>query len=61
MVVHLPLNWLAKSVRLIGELASGRLDALSGCYIDVDADLDEFIARADAIQEEAKLKLRLAS
>lgn len=52
---------IEKSVRLIGELASGRLDALSGCYIDVDADLDELIARADAIQEEGKLKLRLAS
>lgn len=48
-------------VRLLLELASGRADALSGCYIDVRDDLDMLIREAEAIQREQKQRLRLVT
>lgn len=47
-------------VRLVVELASGRLDALSGCFVGVRDDLAAFLARADEIQREGRLRLKLA-
>ena len=41
-------------------LASGKADALSGCFIRVDDDLDALLAQADSIQSEGRLRLRLA-
>ncbi len=32
-----------KAVKLLCDLASGRADALSGCFLDVDDDLNELI------------------
>jgi hypothetical protein len=41
-------------------LASGKADALSGCFLSVDDDLDALLAQADAIRSEGRLRLRLA-
>jgi NAD(P)-dependent dehydrogenase (short-subunit alcohol dehydrogenase family) len=40
-------------------VASGRADALSGCYLSVDDDLEALAAQAEAIRREARLMLRL--
>ena len=47
------------SVQLVLALASGKADALSGCFISVDDDLNDLVGRAGAIQSEEHLKLRL--
>jgi NAD(P)-dependent dehydrogenase (short-subunit alcohol dehydrogenase family) len=46
--------------RLIAELASGRADALSGCYISAKEDLDELIERADELAGNDNYRLRLS-
>jgi NAD(P)-dependent dehydrogenase (short-subunit alcohol dehydrogenase family) len=51
---------IERSVQLILTLASGKADALSGCFLSVDDDLDALLAQADAIQNEGRLRLRLA-
>jgi hypothetical protein len=40
-------------------LASGRADALSGCFISVDDDVGDLVSRAAEIQGEQKHRLRL--
>lgn len=50
---------MEQPVRLLLELASGRADALSGCYLDVSDDLDALIRGAEDVQREQKLRLRL--
>jgi 2-hydroxycyclohexanecarboxyl-CoA dehydrogenase len=46
--------------RLIAELASGRADALSGCYISAKEDLHELIERAEELSENENYRLRLS-
>lgn len=50
---------IERSVELVLQLATGKADALSGCYLDVDADLDALIHRAAEIQQNARYTLRL--
>jgi NAD(P)-dependent dehydrogenase (short-subunit alcohol dehydrogenase family) len=50
---------MEQAVAFMLAVASGRVDALSGCYLSVDDDLEALIARAEAIQREARLMLRL--
>jgi len=49
-----------RPVQLILTLASGKADALSGCFLSVDDDLDALLAQADEIQAQGRLRLRLA-
>ena len=51
---------IERSVQLVLTRASGIADALSGCFLSVDDDLDALLAQADAIQSEGRLRLRLA-
>ena len=44
---------------LVLQLASGKADALSGCYLDVNADLDDLSGRSVEIQQNALYTLRL--
>jgi NAD(P)-dependent dehydrogenase (short-subunit alcohol dehydrogenase family) len=46
--------------RLIAELASGRADGLSGCYISAKEDLDELIERAEELSANENYRLRLS-
>jgi 3-oxoacyl-[acyl-carrier protein] reductase len=48
-----------KSVKLVCDLASGRADALSGCFLDINDDLDELVQRAGEIRQNRKLRLGL--
>jgi NAD(P)-dependent dehydrogenase (short-subunit alcohol dehydrogenase family) len=48
-----------QAVTFVLAAASGRADALYGCYLSVDDDLKALIADAEAIQREARLTLRL--
>ena len=41
------------------ELASGKADRLSGCYIQIADDLDELVGRADEIAAEGLYRLRI--
>ncbi len=50
---------MEQAVDLVVALASGRADALSGCFLDVDDDLEALIAQAEAIRREQRLTLRL--
>ena len=50
---------IERSVALVLQLASGKADALSGRYLDVDADLDELIRQAEVIQRDDLRVLRL--
>lgn len=50
---------IERSVQLVLALASGKADALSGCYLSIDDDLDALLAQAEAIQREGRLRLRL--
>ena len=51
---------IERAVQLILTLASGKADALSGCFLSVDDDLDVLLAQADEIQAQGRLRLRLA-
>ncbi|HUH85211.1 MAG TPA: SDR family oxidoreductase [Stellaceae bacterium] len=48
-----------RPARLLLALASGRYDALSGCYLTVFDDLDAILARADAVEREKLHVLRV--
>jgi len=50
---------IERSVELMMLLASGKADALSGRYIDVDDDLDGLLQQADAIERDDLYTLRL--
>lgn len=50
---------IERSVELVLQLASGKADALSGRYIDINADLDDLIDRAVEIQQNDLYTLRL--
>jgi NAD(P)-dependent dehydrogenase (short-subunit alcohol dehydrogenase family) len=50
---------IQRSVELLLFLASGKADALSGRYIDVDDDLDALVQQAEAIQRDDLYALRL--
>ncbi|NTU62809.1 MAG: SDR family oxidoreductase [Chloroflexi bacterium] len=50
---------IERSVELMLTLASGKADALSGRYIDVDDDLDGLLQRANAIERDDLYTLRL--
>ena len=50
---------MEQAVAFMLAVASGRADALSGCYLSVDDDLEALVAQAEAIQREARLTLRL--
>jgi NAD(P)-dependent dehydrogenase (short-subunit alcohol dehydrogenase family) len=50
---------IEQAVAFVLAVASGRADALSGCYLSVDDDLEDLAAQAEAIQREARLTLRL--
>jgi NAD(P)-dependent dehydrogenase (short-subunit alcohol dehydrogenase family) len=50
---------IEQAVAFVLAVASGRADALSGCYLSVDDDLEALGAEAEAIQSEARLRLRL--
>ena len=47
------------AARLCLELASGKADCLSGCYIELANDLDELVGRADEIAAEGLYRLRI--
>jgi len=50
---------MEQAVEFVVALALGRADALSGSFLDVDDDLEELIAQAEAIRREQRLMLRL--
>jgi NAD(P)-dependent dehydrogenase (short-subunit alcohol dehydrogenase family) len=50
---------IERSVDLVLQLASGKADALSGRYLDVDTDLDALISQAETIQRNDLRVLRL--
>jgi NAD(P)-dependent dehydrogenase (short-subunit alcohol dehydrogenase family) len=51
---------IERPVELVLTLASGRADALSGCFLDVGDDLDALVSQAEAIQREDRLRMRLS-
>ncbi len=50
---------IAQAVAFVLAVASGRADALSGCYLSVEDDLEALSAQAEAIRRDARLTLRL--
>jgi NAD(P)-dependent dehydrogenase (short-subunit alcohol dehydrogenase family) len=50
---------IERPVELVLTLASGRADALSGCFLNVSSDIDALIADAEAIQRDERLRMRL--
>ena len=44
---------------LVADIASGRLDALNGCFLHVRDDLDELLRRAEEIRDGGSYRLRL--
>jgi NAD(P)-dependent dehydrogenase (short-subunit alcohol dehydrogenase family) len=50
---------LDRGADLVGLLASGRADALSGCYLTVYDDVEQLVERAPAIRREELYTLRL--
>ena len=49
---------MEQAVAFMLAVASGQADALSGCYLSVDDDLEALVTQAEAIQSEALLRLR---
>lgn len=47
------------AAKLVLFLASGRADALSGCYISIDDDVADMASRAEEIQQDGLYTLRL--
>jgi NAD(P)-dependent dehydrogenase (short-subunit alcohol dehydrogenase family) len=47
------------AVKLVLRLAAGHADALSGCYIDVEDDLDDLVQRAEEIASNDLYALRV--
>jgi len=50
---------IQRSVELLLYLASGKADALSGCFIDVDDDLDALLHQTELIERDDLYTLRL--
>lgn len=50
---------LERGAGLVAFLASGRADALSGCYLTVYDDVEEFVERAPSIRRDELYTLRL--
>jgi NAD(P)-dependent dehydrogenase (short-subunit alcohol dehydrogenase family) len=50
---------IEQAVAFVLAVASGQADALSGCYLSVDDNLEALVAEAEAIQRAARLTLRL--
>ena len=50
---------IEQAVAFMLAMASGLADALSGCYLSVDDNLEGMVAEAEAIQREARLRLHL--
>ncbi len=50
---------IGKSLDVVCAIALGRVDALSGCFLDVDDNLDELLPRADEIRSKGQLRLGL--
>jgi len=50
---------IEQAVAFVLAVASGRADALSGCYLSVEDDLEALSAQAEAIRHDARLTLRL--
>ena len=50
---------IEESVNLVLQLASGNADALSGCYLEVQDELSEFVMQANAVSTEERRKLRM--
>jgi NAD(P)-dependent dehydrogenase (short-subunit alcohol dehydrogenase family) len=50
---------IERPVELVLTLASGRADALSGCFLDVRDDIDALVADAEAIHQGERLRMRL--
>jgi NAD(P)-dependent dehydrogenase (short-subunit alcohol dehydrogenase family) len=50
---------MEQAVAFMLAVASGRADALSGCYLSVEDGLEALVAQAEAIRSEARLTLRL--
>ena len=50
---------MEQAVAFMLAVASGQADALSGCYLSVDDDLEALAAEAEAIRRDARLMLRL--
>jgi NAD(P)-dependent dehydrogenase (short-subunit alcohol dehydrogenase family) len=48
-----------RATELVLLLASGRADALSGCYLSIDDDVAEMVSRAEEIQQDDLYRLRL--
>jgi NAD(P)-dependent dehydrogenase (short-subunit alcohol dehydrogenase family) len=48
-----------RSVQLVLSLAAGKADVLSGCFLDIDDDLETIVQNADMIQRDQSYKLRL--
>jgi NAD(P)-dependent dehydrogenase (short-subunit alcohol dehydrogenase family) len=51
---------IERPVGLVLALASGRADALSGCFLDVRDDLDTLVSQAETIQRDDRLRMRLS-
>jgi NAD(P)-dependent dehydrogenase (short-subunit alcohol dehydrogenase family) len=49
-----------RGARLVVDLAAGRADALTGCYVSVDDDVAALVARAEEIQRDDLHTLKLA-
>jgi NAD(P)-dependent dehydrogenase (short-subunit alcohol dehydrogenase family) len=54
----LPPEWAG---RLVADIASGRLDALSGSFLHVRDDVDELLRRAEEIRDRGLYRLRLST
>ncbi len=50
---------IGQAVAFVLAVAAGRVDALSGCYLSIDDDLEALVTQADVIRREARLALRL--
>jgi NAD(P)-dependent dehydrogenase (short-subunit alcohol dehydrogenase family) len=60
--LQLPDEWFVGPERagtLCSQLASGRYDALSGCFLDIDDNLDELLKRANEIRSRELYTLRI--
>lgn len=50
---------IEKSVDLVLQIAAGKADALSGCYLSVEDDIGALAQQAENIQQESRRKLRM--
>ena len=56
---HAVVGMMVQAVAFMLAVASGQADALSGCYLSVEDDLEALVAEAEAIRRDARLMLRL--